>query len=247
MTAAVSRAGHTEGAGPTANVGNRGPWSKESFDKLRAIMYIKHVRKGSYLFWEGDAASRLYFVLKGQVKIIKTLDTGRAITLYLHQEGDLIGQLDPFPDSVHAFAAKVAEDGTFGVIQRDDLEALLWQHGDLAIEFARWAGMTQRLTQAKLRDFMLFGKTGALCSLLIRLGNSYGVDEEEGTIIGCKLSHAEMADMIGATRESVNRTLGSLKKKGVIDFRDGCIVICDLAYLRDVCQCENCPKEICRI
>lgn len=83
--------------------------------------------------------------------------------------------------------------------------------------------------------------------MLIRLSNSYGVARKDEIFIDIKMNNSEMADMIGATRESVNRMLSDLKKDDVIEYEDGHVVIKDLAYLRDVCRCENCPKEICRM
>lgn len=221
--------------------------SKESFEKLQGIMYTKQAEKGSYLFWEGDSADKLYYIISGRVRTTKTSDGGRTLTMYLHQTGDLFGQMDPFKDSLHTFSAEVTEDSKIGIIQRKDLEVLLWQNGDLAVEFMKWMGLMHRLTQTKFRDLMMFGKTGALCSLLIRLSNSYGVVKGQEIFIDMKINNTEMADMIGATRESVNRMLSDLKKDDIIEYRDGHIVIKDLRYLRDVCQCENCPKEICRM
>ncbi|CAG7641769.1 Anaerobic regulatory protein [Paenibacillus solanacearum] len=221
--------------------------SAESLDKLKSIMYTKKVEKGSYLFWEGDTADKLYFVISGRVRTTKTSDTGRSFTMYLHEEGDMFGQMDPFQDSVHSFSAEVTERGDIGVIQRKDLEVLLWQHGDLAIEFMKWMGLMHRLTQTKFRDLLMFGKPGAICSLLIRLSNTYGVETDHGIYIDLKINNSEMADMIGATRESVNRMLSDLRKEEVIQYQDGRFVINKLDYLRTVCQCEHCPKEICRM
>ncbi|CAG7625872.1 Crp/Fnr family transcriptional regulator [Paenibacillus allorhizosphaerae] len=221
--------------------------SVESLDKLKSIMYTKRVEKGAYLFWEGDAADKLYFVISGRVRTTKTSDSGRSFTMYLHQQGDLFGQLDPFQDSVHSFSAEVTESGSIGIIQRKDAEVLLWQHGDLAIEFMKWMGLMHRLTQTKFRDLLMFGKPGAICSLLIRLSNTYGVTTEHGIYIDLKINNSEMADMIGATRESVNRMLSDLKKEEVIEYQDGHVVIKKLEFLRNICQCEHCPKEICRM
>ena len=83
--------------------------------------------------------------------------------------------------------------------------------------------------------------------VLIRLSNSYGAPKGDYTVINYKINHAEMADMIGATRESVNRMLSEMKKEDAVEFQNGQIVIKDLTYLRDICHCENCPKEICRM
>lgn len=237
-----------KGTNATAHKGIRNYFSEENFDRLTGIMYPKRVTKGGALFWEGDPAEHWYYVKRGRIKITKSSDNGGSITLYLHHEGDLIGHSDSLPDSVHAFNAEALEDCELGVIQRKDLEVLLWQHGDLAVEFMRWLGLMHRMTQTKFRDLMMFGKPGALCSLLIRMNNSYGQQRKDGShLIDVKLNNSEMAEMIGATRESVNRMLSDMKKAGVIDTDSGHVLIKDLAYLRDVCHCENCPKDICRV
>jgi CRP/FNR family transcriptional regulator len=108
---------------------------------------------------------------------------------------------------VQSFSAEVTADCEIDVIQQKDLEVLLWQHGDLAVEFMKWMGLMHRMTESKFRDLMMYGTPDALCSLLIRLSNSYGVPKGEYTLINYKINNTEMADMIGATRESVNRML----------------------------------------
>ncbi|KIL41677.1 regulatory protein [Gordoniibacillus kamchatkensis] len=223
-------------------------FSEGNLSKLKEIMYVSNISAGAHLYWEGDRADKLYFLHKGRVRITKSTDDGKQLIIYMHQAGDLFGQVDPVQESIHSFGAEVIEDASVGILQQKDLEVLLWQHGDLAVEFMKWMGLMHRLTQTKFRDLMLFGKPGALCSLLIRLGNTYGIDQQETRIsISKKLTNSELADMIGTTRESVNRILGDLKKAGAICYENGHIVISDIHYLRDICHCEDCPKSICRI
>lgn len=222
-------------------------FSEENFERLQSIMYTRHANKGDYLFWEGETADKLYFVKKGGVRITKLSDTGKSFILYLHQAGDLFGQMDPFRDSTHSFSAEVTENSEIGMIQRKDLEVVLWQHGDLAVEFMKWMGLMHRMTETKFRDLLMYGKPGALCSLLIRLSNSYGVPQGEHTRIDYRINNTELADMIGATRESVNRMLSDMRKEDAVEFQNGLIIIKDLAYLQDICHCENCPAEICRM
>jgi CRP/FNR family cyclic AMP-dependent transcriptional regulator len=222
-------------------------FSPENLERLKSIMYTKSAKADSYLFWEGEPADYLYYVKKGLVKLTKTTDTGTKITLYLHHTDDLFGQIDPFQESAHTFNAEVIEDAEFGIIQQKDLETLLWQHGDLAIEFMKWMGMMHRMTQTKFRDLMLYGKPGALCSLLIRLSNSYGAPCGDNIRISKKINNSEMAEMIGATRESVNRMLSDLRKEDVIHVENGTVTIKNADYLRDICKCESCPQEICRV
>jgi CRP-like cAMP-binding protein len=218
-------------------------FSDTSFAALQEIMYQSTVAADSHVFWEGDADDKLYYVFQGQVKLVKHNMEGKEYVFSQYQKGDILGQFDPYIHSVHSSSAKTVVDSVLGIIQKKDLEVLLWQNGDLAIEFM----LAHRLTQTKLRDLMLYGKQGALCSTLIRLANTFGRQTKQGIVICEKVTNTELADYIGAARESVNRMLGELRKQNAITLENGHIVITDLAHLQMICHCEKCPKEICRI
>jgi CRP/FNR family transcriptional regulator len=222
-------------------------FSPENFKLIEEIMYETKVAAGTHLYWEGDAADKLFFLKRGGVQITKSNDEGKLFILYMHLTGDLFGQLDGLSGSAHSMNAEVTEDSVICHILNKDLEVLMWQHGSLAVEFMKWMGMMHRMTQTKLRDLMMFGKSGALCSTLIRLSNTYGTPRGDSTYITKKLTNSELADMIGATRESVNRMLSDLKKDAILEQENGYLIIHNLQALRDMCQCENCPVNICRI
>lgn len=232
---------------PAVSVRNTACFSEASVARLQGIIREHEFPANSRLFWEGDPADRLFWIRKGSVKLTKSANDGREFILYVFHSGDLLGQMDPYHDSKQSFHAKAADDCVAGVIFKADLEMLLWRHGDVALEFMKWMGLMHRMTQTKFRDLMLYGKPGALCSTLIRLGNTYGKPTERGLTIAKKLTHAELADYIGAARESVNRMLGSLKKANAIHVEDACITILNMDYLKEICSCEGCPPDICRI
>lgn len=230
--------------------GIRGYISEENFNLLKSIMYPKKTETGSYLFWEGDPADYLYYIKSGRVKIVKSTEDGKDLIISFMQKGDLIMEMGGFNESYHQNNAEVISDAEIGVIQRKDLEILLYRHGDFALEFMSWMSLMHQMTQSKFRDLLLYGKTGALASTLIRLCNSYGVATPEGIRIDIKLTNTELADMIGATRESVNRMLSDMKASGTIAMKQGLILVKNLADLRQTCHCPSfpqCPVEICRI
>jgi CRP-like cAMP-binding protein len=79
------------------------------------------------------------------------------------------------------------------------------------------------------------------------LCHTYGKQQGEDILITKKFTNSELADMIGATRESVNRMLADLKKGGIVSNQQQHLVIKKLDHLKSICQCENCPKDMCRI
>ncbi|MCI3920877.1 Crp/Fnr family transcriptional regulator [Paenibacillus sp. TRM 82003] len=226
--------------------------TEEQFAALESMMVFKKVKKGAYLFWEGDVADRLYYIRSGQVKLLKSTEEGKDLILSIQQKGDLIAEMGGFQDSTHSYSGRVMADAEIGVIYTKDLASLFGNHGGMSLPFMYWLGLTQRIMQSKFRDLLLYGKPGALASTLIRLANTYGVAKPSGTIhVKLKLTNSEFGDMIGATRESVNRMLSEWKDNGTLDFIDGKLVIYRLEDLRAICNCPNggagCPLEMCRL
>lgn len=222
-------------------------FSDDNMKRLEGLMVEHKVAKDTALFWENDAADKLYYIKKGKIRITKNSNDGKVFILFIFKEGDFVGQIDPYTDSKQTFNGIAAEDSVIGVIQKSDLELLLWQHSDLAIDFMKWMGLISRITQTKFRDLIMYGKQGALCSTLIRLSNTYGEETRDGILIKERLTNTDLADYIGAARESVSRMLSALKKEHAVDVVDGYIVIKNLDYLKNICHCELCPKEVCRI
>jgi len=226
---------------------NTTSFSERNLQLLTANMTEHRIKAGGHLFWDGETADHLYFIQSGRIKITKSTDEGKELILHMYQAGDLCGQLVPFTASTTSFNAKALEDCVIGALHKADLERLVLGSNDLAIDFMKWMAVNQRIIETKLRDLMMYGKTGALCSTLIRLANTYGVNEGEQIVITKKLTHTELSNLIGATRESVNRLLNDLRKQNVIDYDNDSIVIKDISRLQDMCHCERCATEVCRI
>ncbi|MDO3677992.1 Crp/Fnr family transcriptional regulator [Paenibacillus ehimensis] len=221
--------------------------SDENMERLTQIMYPKQAAEGNYLFWEGDTADRLYYVHGGTVKLSKTTEDGKAFILQVAQPGDLFGEFGSGEPQSYGYDGIVMEDASLGVILLKDLEVLIWRHGDMALQLFKWMGQMQQFMQSKFRDLLLFGKNGALASTLIRLTNSYGEKDERGIRITIKLTHTDLANMIGSTREGVNRMLSEYKAAGAIELEGGRFVVTNLPFFQAMVRCAECPLGVCRI
>ncbi|MDP4108210.1 MAG: Crp/Fnr family transcriptional regulator [Bacillota bacterium] len=204
--------------------------------------------KGTFLFQEGMEAKELYIILSGRVQISKITADGRELSLRICGENDICGELTLFTDNPkYLLSAKVIEDGEIVAIRKDVLENEIFQNSTLAFEFMKWMSDHFRKTQTKFRDLVLNGKRGALFSTLIRMSNSYGVQQKNGILIDLPLTNQELANFCGTSRESTNRILSELKKDNIISVKKGKITILDLQYLKNEIGCENCPAIFCSI
>ncbi|RYM05816.1 Crp/Fnr family transcriptional regulator [Sporolactobacillus sp. THM7-7] len=223
-------------------------FSERSLDMLKRKMSVDYYRKGTNIFWEGDPSGKLFYVIRGRVKLLKSGDDGKDLALHYFMSDDLFGELNCFGCGEYSFTACAAANCTIGVIREQDVEEALLENTGLSLDFMKWAGAMNHYTQVKMRDLLFYGKNGALASTLIRMMHGYGRNETDGVHYSIRLTNAELAQLIGSTRETVNRMLQAWKKDGAIDYRHGSIVIKDLNYLKSICHCEDrCPMNICRL
>jgi len=222
-------------------------FSNDCFTKMRSMMRVKRVPKNNLIFFEGDLLDKLYFVLEGSVKLTKLNDAGKSLVFHYFFPDDLFGEFNPKQNQRSNFTARVSEDAVIGVIHQSDFEILLVENRELALEFLQWQNQIQRYTQMKLRDLLFHGKNGALAATLLRSINTYGSREGNHLTITKRFTDSDFAEMIGASRETINRLLTSFKKKGMIANNDGQMEILDIPGLKEMCHCEECPVTICRL
>ncbi len=220
--------------------------SAANFNLLEENLTFEAKMAGSHLFWDSEPVNSCLYVKSGLVKVYKMTEDGQELILHLLQAGDFYMEMGGSETRYNCSAA-VMEDSVIGFITINGLEELVASSGSFAVQFMKWMGLLHRTTQSKFRDLMLYGKNGALASTLIRMSNSYGEPCEQGIRIQLKMTKTELANLMGTTREGVSRMLSAYQEKGAIAYIDGHLVIRDLAYLRSIVQCPDCPPDICRM
>jgi CRP-like cAMP-binding protein len=224
------------------------PLSYEMTELLKVSEREIEVKKGAYLFQEGQLATEIFVVLSGKFQISKMNAEGRELNLRLCQQNDIIGELTLFAyQPTYLFNSLAVEDGKVAAVNIEALEKLLLENTQLAYEFMKWMNDHFRKTITKFRDLVLHGRKGALYSTLIRLSNSYGEVNDSGILITVPLTNQDLANYTGTARESVSRMLSELRKQKIITIDRKTITIHDLAFLKKEIDCENCPVAFCNI
>jgi CRP/FNR family transcriptional regulator len=176
--------------------------------------------RNGIVYSPGDRADRVYFVSSGRVKIVRSNAAGAEVIVGIRTPGDIFGELTwlvgtaATPRSTSAIAF---EPSLVSCVAVDDFTALLRADPPIARTFAR--GISRRLAAAEQELTELAGKSvpGRLVDVLGRLASSHGVPEPDGALrIGMNLTHKDLADLIGTSRETLTKELAVLVDVGLL-------------------------------
>ncbi|WP_280769291.1 Crp/Fnr family transcriptional regulator [Salipaludibacillus daqingensis] len=203
-------------------------------EQLQEIILTKTATKGEILFHETEPAESIYFINEGKVKLTKSSSDGKEIVLNIRQQGEIFAEVALFSphDTTYPATAKVMEGGTISFIRNEDLEMFLTEHPELGMAIFRIMAERLRISQSTLRDVALYGKLSALAATLVRLTEDYGIEKEDGVYIDIKLTHEDLGNFFGATRESVTRMMNQLKKQQILSKKQGYLIIHNVEDLR---------------
>ena len=209
--------------------------TKECFAELLPKLQPVTLVKGEVLFKKGAEGDKLFIVQKGAIKIVLPSPQGGEMIVCIFSEGDFLGEmalLDREPRSADAIAVR---DSTLLAISRQDFFEFL-RSNDIAMETIL-STLSRRLrkTDTMLEDKCFLNISARLAKKLVELAAEFGVGDDTGTVIDIKipLTQKDLAEMVGATRESINKELGELKKAGLVATRGKTICILDWARLKE--------------
>ncbi|MCT8139215.1 Crp/Fnr family transcriptional regulator (plasmid) [Anaerobacillus sp. CMMVII] len=205
------------------------------------------IKKGNSLFLEGDAPTHIYLIKSGKVRLSKTNVEGKILFFQFKQQDDFVGELSLYNNLRATCNADVIKDAKLIRFERVVLEEICRQNGTFALAFMKWFSKHSNSLLAQFRDLIFCGKKGALFSILIRLSNAHGKRVEDGILIDKKLTNQELANHIGATRESISRILKHLVNDQIISINSKYITIHNIQFLQDQLRCEHCAYEECTI
>ncbi len=184
--------------------------------------------KGQIIFSAGDIADRVYLIEEGWVKIYRLDHEGRKITVgTIRNAGELMGLAETLYHGERTCYAEAITDVVIVKLIRDDFFNLLKEDGELAINVASTLGVRMREAEAMVHELVCWQVPGRLALLLLKIAERYGVADEEGILINLKLTHEEIASMIGTTRQTVTQTLNMFKKEKSISVQGRLIKILD--------------------
>jgi CRP-like cAMP-binding protein len=194
------------------------------------------VPKGSQIYGEGDPGRTVYLVKRGGVKIVVSTAEGKEIALAYLGEMELFGETALVDDAPREQRAVATTDSCLLVFGAPEIEAMMARQPALGLSITKFVGMKLRKIQMRLQHMMFRTPRQRLASLLLELGEDFGEKSGANGEIELKLriTHGEIASLIGVTRETVTYAMGGLELEEMIRTEKRRIFLTDAARLADL-------------
>ena len=212
--------------------------------QIAAVEKASHARRfsrGELIYMPADAGDCVFLVSSGRVKLYHITAEGKQELLALIDPGELFGELAVVGGAAREEFAEVMEAGSVVKIPRDVIQKLMEQHPGVALGVTKLMGLRRQRVERRLKSLLYGSNRDRLIHLLLGLAEKYGVRTREGIQIGIKLSHQELASIIGSTRETVTVVLGELQNEGRLTIRRRQIVLQELEALARSIDAEAPP------
>lgn len=177
--------------------------------------------KHSVIINEGDASDALYVVNTGRVKVFLGDEEGKEIVLNTHGPGDYFGEVAMLDNAPRSASVVTLEKTSISLLSKNDFEVCLSRNPKLALQVIRDLASRLRVSTENVRSLALLDVYGRVARLLLQLAE----DTNGQLIVKEKLTHQDIADRVGSSREMITRILKDLKSGGYIEIEDRHITI----------------------
>jgi len=173
---------------------------------------------GAPVYLPSESAESVFLLAKGLAKVSHLTSDGKESILAFVEAGELFGELAIFDEPERSEYVQAVEAATVVMIPADEMQRLMSENGDVARGITKMVGLRRRRIEQRLKNLLFRPNHDRLVHLLLDLAEQFGVHTEDGIRLRVKLSHQDMANLIGSTRETVTINLGKLRSQGNVEF-----------------------------
>jgi CRP-like cAMP-binding protein len=214
----------------------------EQLARLEPRCRLRVYPKGSLIYLPTDPANGVLLLAEGRVKLCGYTADGKQSILAFIEPGELFGELALLEtDAVREEHAEAVAASSVVLIPAAEVQRLMAESSQLALGVTKLIGLRRRRIERRLRYLLFRSSRDRLVNLLIELAERYGRRTADGLLLSVKLSHQDLACIIGSTRETVTVLLGELQLAGFIRVRRQQITIRDLPGLTLSADTERPP------
>ncbi|MBL0388773.1 Crp/Fnr family transcriptional regulator [Tumebacillus sp. ITR2] len=208
--------------------------NEEELDQLGRGSTPTMVPKREYIFTPDEPSNQIYMLKSGRVRISRLSETGKHFTLVILEPGDIFGESALFDDEPRRNFAEALDDAQICMIDKREFEKVALSNPSVSLKIAQI--VEHRLTEAQeqIENLVFYDVQTRLARLLLKLADIHGERVEHGVQIGIKLTHEDIASLIGSTRETTSKILNEFKAHGWIDVKKRQIILLDQKVLAEM-------------
>ena len=187
--------------------------------------------KGTTIFDEGEPGDRLYIIVDGKVKLARHAPDGRENLLSVMGPSDMFGELSIFDPGPRTSSAVCVTNVTCATMDSTMLRDWIDNHPEISQQLLRVLARRLRRTNASLADLIFTDVPGRVAKTLLQLANRFGVHEGGALRVNHDLTQEEIAQLVGASRETVNKALATFAHRGWIRLEGKSVLIVNTEHL----------------
>jgi CRP/FNR family transcriptional regulator, cyclic AMP receptor protein len=205
---------------------------EDSARALRRQMSDVKLTRGEHLFPEGDPGDRLYVVLDGKIKLTRAAADGRENLLSVIGPGEMFGELSLFDPRPRTSTASAVTDATVAALAHDALRPWLLERPDVSMHMLQALAKRVRREFDVTADLVFTDVPGRVAKNLLDLAERFGEQDRDGLHVHHDLTQEELAQLVGASRETVNKALADFAARGWLQISARSVLILDIERLR---------------
>ncbi|RKD27060.1 hypothetical protein BEP19_00355 [Ammoniphilus oxalaticus] len=188
--------------------------TEEEIEQVADLLLPREIKRREILFNEGDPCEVVYFIQQGRVKVYKTTEDGREQIVNLLGKGDIFPHVGWYGGSNYPATAESLEDGHFYFMSVDKFVRVLENNPRLTLKLLKEFDEQIRELQRRLSNVLSGDMAGKILNVLHSLAKSKGRKTEDGYLLEIDLTHQDIANMVGTSRETASRVISQLRKEG---------------------------------
>lgn len=199
----------------------------EAAEALAKDMDYIDVRKGDVIFSEGEPGDSLYIVLSGKVKIGRRAVDGRQNLIAIMGPSDMVGELSLFDPGPRTATATAVTDSRLARLRKQSLRPWLTNRPEIAEQLLRVLARRLRRTNDALADLIFTDVPGRVAKNLLQMASRFGARDGGVLRVTHDLTQEELAQLVGASRETVNKALADFASRGWLRLDGKSVIILD--------------------
>jgi len=198
---------------------------------LRASLVAQDLAKGEVIFSEGQPGDQMYVIVEGKVKLGQTSSDGRESLLGVLAPGEMFGELSLFDPGLRTSTATALTDSIVLALGNDQLRPWLSGRPEVAAALLQALARRIRRTNEAMADLVFSDVPGRVAKALMELGEKFGEITPDGLLVTHDMTQEELAQLVGASRETVNKALADFAQRGWIRLESRQVLILDVERL----------------